>query len=82
MQSIEQRYYRKTEENNYNGCKLLVKKDDMLNSLDGKERSYDNSTNGINFMIRKVNLMFVFIVVVWIFFCNKYVIQNPVFFCV
>ena len=30
MQSIEQRYYRETEEHNYNGCKLLVKKDDML----------------------------------------------------
>ena len=82
MQSIEQHYYRETKEHNYNGCKLLVKKDDMLDSLDGKERSYDNSTNGINFTIRKVNLMFVFIVVVWIFFFNKYVIQNPVFFCV
>ena len=81
MQSIEQHYYRETEEHNYNGCKLLVKKD-MLDSLDGKERSYDNSTNGINFTIRKVNLMFVFIVVVWIFFLNKYVIQNPVFICV
>ena len=80
MQSIEQHYYRETEEHNYNGCKLLVKKDDMLDSLDGKERSYDNSTNGINFMIRKVNLMFVFIVVVWIFIFNKYMIQNPVFF--
>ena len=57
-----------------------MKKDDMLDSLDGKERSYDNSTNGINFTIRKVNLMFVFIVVVWIFFFNKYMIQNPVFF--
>ena len=45
-----------------------------------KERNYDNSTNGINFTIRKVNLMFVFIVVVWIFFFNKYMIQNPVFF--
>ena len=54
----------------------------MLDSLDGKERSYDNSTNGNNFTIKKVNLMFVFIVVVWIFFFNKYVIQNPVFFCV
>ena len=74
MQSIEQHYYRETEEHNYNGCKLLVKKD-MLGSLDGKERSYDNSTNGINFRIRKVNLMFVFIVVVWIFFFNKYVIR-------
>ena len=80
MQSIEQHYYRKTEEHNYNGCKLLVKKDDMLDSLDGKERSYDNSTNGVNFTIRKVNLMFVFNVVVWIFFPNKYRIQNPVFF--
>ena len=28
---------------------LLVKKDDMLDSLDDKKRSYDNSTNGINF---------------------------------
>ena len=52
----------------------------MLHSLDGKERSYDNSTNGINFTIRKVILIFVFIVVAWIFFSNKYVIQNPVFF--
>ena len=25
MQSIEQRYYRETEEHNYMGCKLLVK---------------------------------------------------------
>ena len=25
MQSIEQHYYRETEEHNYNGCKLLVK---------------------------------------------------------
>ena len=82
MQSIEQHYYRETEEHNYNGCKLLVKKDDMLDSLDGKERSYDNSTNGINFTIRKVNLTFVFIVVVWILFFNKYMIQNPVFLCI
>ena len=82
MQSIEQRYYRETEEHNYMGCKLLVKKDDMLDSLDGKERSYDNSTNGINFTIRKVNLMFVFIVVVWIFFFNKYVISKILCFCV
>ena len=29
---------------------------------------YLSSTNGINFTIRKVNLMFVFIVVAWIFF--------------
>ena len=80
MQSIEQHYYSETEEQNSNGCKLLVKKDAMLDSLDARERSYDNSANGINFTIRKVNLMFVFIVVVWIFFFNKYMIQNPVFF--
>ena len=80
MQSIEQHYYRETEEQNSNGCKLLVKKDAMLDSLDARERSYDNSANGINFTISKVNLMFVFIVVVWIFFFNKYMIQNPVFF--
>ena len=80
MQSIEQHYYRETEEQNSNGCKLLVKKDVILDSLDARERSYDNSANGINFTIRKVNLMFVFIVVVWIFFFNKYMIQNPVFF--
>ena len=59
---------------------LLVKKDAMLDSLDARERSYDNSANGINFTIRKVNLIFVFIVVVWMFFFNKYMIQNPVFF--
>ena len=52
----------------------------MLDSLDGKKRSYDNSTNGINFTIRKVNLTFVFIVIVWILFFNKCMIQNPVFF--
>ena len=52
----------------------------MLDSLDARERSYDNSANGINFTIRKVNLMFVFIVVVWIFFFNKCTIQNPLFF--
>ena len=80
MQSIEQHYYRETEEQNSNGCKLLVKKDAILDSLNARERSYDNSANGINFTIRKVNLMFVFIVVVWIFFFNKYMIQNPVFF--
>ena len=45
-----------------------MKKDAMLDSLDAKERSYDSSTNGINFTIRKVNLVFVFIAVVWIFF--------------
>ena len=47
---------------------LLAKKDALLDSLDVKERSYDNSTNGANFTIREVNLMFVFIEVVWIFF--------------
>ena len=52
----------------------------MLDSRDAKDCSYDNSTKGINFTIRKVNLMFVFIVVVWIFFFNEYIIQNPVFF--
>ena len=36
--------------------------------------------NGVNFTIREVNLMFVFIVIVWLFFFNKYMIQNPVFF--
>ena len=80
MQSIEQHYYRETEEKNPNECKLLVKKDAILDSLDARERSYDNSANRINFTIRKVNLMFVFIVVVWIFFFNKYMIQDPVFF--
>ena len=80
MQSIEQLYYCETEEQNSDGCKLLVRKDAMLDSLNAKERNYDNNTNGIDFTIRKVNLMFVFIVVVWIFFFNKYMIQNPVFF--
>ena len=81
MQFIEQHYYRETEELNSNGCKLLEKKKDaMLDSLDAKEGGYDNSTNGINFTIREVNLLFVFIVVVWIFIFNKYMIQNPVFF--
>ena len=64
MQSIKQHYFRGTEDQNSNGCKLLVKKDAMLDSLDAKERSYDNRTNGVNFTIRKVNLMFVFNVVV------------------
>ena len=82
MQSIEQHYYRETEEQNSIGCKLLVKKDAMLDLLDARERSYDNSAKRINFTTRKVNLMSVFIVVVWIFFLNKYMIQNPVFFCV
>ena len=51
MQSIEQHHYRETEEQNSIGCKLLVKKDAKLDSLDAKQRSYDNSTNGINFKI-------------------------------
>ena len=80
MQSIEQLYYRETEEQNSNGCKLLVRKDAMLDSLNAKERNYDNNTNGIDFTIRKVNLMFIFIAVVWIFLFSKYMIQNPVFF--
>ena len=53
----------------------------MLDSLDARERSNDKSTNGINFRIRKVNAMFVFVVVVGIFFFNKFMIQNPVSFC-
>ena len=57
-----------------------MKKDATLDSLDARERSYDNNANGIDFTIRKVNVMFVFIVVVRIFFFNKYLIQNPVFF--
>ena len=38
------------------------------------------STNGINFRIRKVNVVSVFVVVVGIFFFNKFMIQNPVSF--
>ena len=39
------------------------------------------ATITIRITTRKMNLMFVFIVVVWIFFFfNKYMIQNPVFF--
>ena len=57
-----------------------MKQEAIMDSLDAKERSYEYSTNGINFTIRKVNLMFVFTVVVWKFFFNKYMIQNPVFF--
>ena len=44
MQFIEQHFYRETEEQNSknsNGCKLLVEKDAMLDSLDAKEHSYD-----------------------------------------
>ena len=37
MQSFEQHYYRETDEQNSNGCKLLVKKDAMLDSLDVRE---------------------------------------------
>ena len=59
-----------------------MKQEAIMDSLDAKERSYDYSTNGINFTIRKVNLMFVFIVVVWKFFFDKYMIQNPVVFFV
>ena len=54
----------------------------MLDSLDAKEDSYDNSTNGINFTIREVNLMFVFIVVVWIFFFTKYMTKILCFLCI
>ena len=64
MQSIEQHYYHETGEQNSNEWKLLVKKDAMLDSLDARELTYDDSANGINFKIRKVNLIFVFIVVV------------------
>ena len=64
MQSVEQYSYRETKEQNSNGCKLIVKKDGTLDSLDARERSYDNSVNGINFTIRKVNLMFIFVVLV------------------
>ena len=39
MQPIEQHYYRETAEQNSNGCKLFVKKDAMLDSLDARERS-------------------------------------------
>ena len=37
MQSTEQHYYREAEEQNSNGCKLPVKKDAMLDSLDARE---------------------------------------------
>ena len=74
MQSIEQHYFRETEEQNSNGCKLLVKKDAMLDSLDAKERSYDNSSNGINFTKCLFHCSFMDILF------NKYMIPNPVFF--
>ena len=52
-----------------------------MDSPDARERSYDNSTNGVNFTIRKVNLTFFFYCnIAWILFFNKYMIQNPVFF--
>ena len=47
MQSVEQHSYRETKEQNSNGCKLIVKKDGMLDSLDARERSYDNSVQGM-----------------------------------
>ena len=43
MQSIQQHYYRETEEQNSYRCKLHAKKDAMLDSLDAKERTYDNT---------------------------------------
>ena len=45
--------YTNCEEQNSNGCKLLVKKDAMLDSLDARERSYDNSANGINLRLER-----------------------------
>ena len=42
--------------------------EDRRHVLDARKRSYDNTANGFNFTIRKINLMFVFIVVVWMFF--------------
>ena len=39
MQSIQQHYYRETEEQNSYRCKLHAKKDAMLDSLDAKERT-------------------------------------------
>ena len=81
MQSIQQHYYRETEEQNSYRCKLHAKKDAMLDSLDAKERTYDN-TIAVRMVLlsrSKVNLTFAFIVIVWIFFINKYMIQNPGF---
>ena len=49
MQSVEQHSYRETKEQNSNGCKLIVKKDGMLDSLDARERSYDNSVQGTKY---------------------------------
>ena len=48
--------------------------------LDARKRSYDNTANGFNFTISKVNIMFVFIVGCMDILFNKYMIQNPVFF--
>ena len=64
MQYVEQHSYRENKEQNSNGCQPIVKKDGLLDSL-------DVSANGSNFTIRKLNLMFVFVVVVWIFFFNN-----------
>ena len=81
MQSIQQHYYRETEEQNSYRCKLHGKKDAMLDSLDAKERTYDNTITVRMVLLSrsKVNLTFAFIVIVWIFFINKYMIQNPGF---
>ena len=81
MQSIQQHYYRETEEQNSYRCKLHAKKDAMLDSLDAKERTYDNTITVRMVLLSrsKVNLTFAFIVIVWIFFINKYMIQNPGF---
>ena len=67
MQYVEQHSYRENKEKNSNGCQPIVKKDGLLDSL-------DVSANGSNFTIRKLNLMFVFVVVVWIFFL---IIHDP-----
>ena len=73
MQSIEQHYYRETKEKNSNCCKLLVKKDAMLDSLNARERSHDNSANGssesyVCFHCSYMHILF-----------DKYMIQNPIF---
>ena len=69
MQSTEQHYYRETEEQNSNGCiYCLWRKTLCWIHLMLWNEATDNCTNGINFTIRKVNLIFVFIAVVWIFF--------------
>ena len=60
---------------------MHAKKDAMLDSLDAKERTYDNTITVRMVLLSrsKVNLTFAFIVIVWIFFINKYMIQNPGF---